>query len=88
MCKLFFDNEPVIREYCEKNGLSFEKARNSPKSFGEDDIYIQYVDYEVGRQQLAGLIPETPAPVTLKIFKTDNGLTFEQTEHTAKYLAM
>ena len=26
-------------------------------------------------------------PIVLKIVKTDKGLTFEQTEHTAKYLA-
>ena len=88
MCKLFTDNEAAIKDYCYENRLNFEKARKSPKSFNKTECRIQYYDREVGRQELLGLIPPAPAPITLKIFKTDSGLHFEQTEHTAKYLAV
>jgi hypothetical protein len=85
VCKLFIDNEAAIRAYCEKNGLDFEKAKHSPKTFGKEDIYVQHYNEEKGK---FGLLDETPMPIMLKIFKTDNGLAFEQTEHTAKYLAL
>jgi hypothetical protein len=88
MRNLFDDNETVIREYCEKNGLSFEKAKYSPCSFNQTEVHIQHVDEKIGRLQLQGLLDETPAPVILKIVKTDNGLLFEQTEHTARYLSI
>lgn len=88
MCKIFDENEAAIREYCEKNGLSFERAKYSPCSFNKTEVHIQHFDEERGKRQLAGLIPETPMPVTLKIFNTPDGLLFEQTEHTARYLAV
>ena len=88
MCKLFLDNESVIKDYCEKNGLNFEKAKHSPKTFGQDDIYIQHYDEEIATQELAGLIRPSPMPITLKIFKRGTRLEFEQTEHTATHLAV
>jgi len=87
VCKIFNENEAAIREYCEKNGLNFDVVENSPKCFNNEYVFIQYVDYEKGMKQLLGLLDETPAPIILKIFKTPNGL-FEQTEHTAQYLAV
>jgi hypothetical protein len=85
---MFMDNETAIRDYCDRHGLNFEKAKNSPKCFNKTEIFLQYVDEELGRQEIMGLIPPTPAPVTLMIRKTDRGLMFEQTEHTAEHLAM
>jgi hypothetical protein len=83
---MFIDNETAIKDYCDKNGLNFEKAKNSPKCFNKTEIFLQYVDWKESNG--LGLLDETPAPVTLMIRKTDSGLMFEQTEHTAKYLSV
>ena len=85
MCKLFDEWTPQIQKYCENNNLSFEKAKNMSQCWGKDDIILQYYDKTKSNGQ--GLKEELPMPIVLKIVKTDKGLTFEQTEHTAKYLA-
>ena len=85
MCKLFDEWENEIKTYCEKNMLSFEKVKKSPKSWGKNDIALQYVDREKGKK---GLLDETPAPVLLWIRrKSDGKIVFEQTEYTRKYLS-
>lgn len=83
MCKLFNLWENEIRDYCIKNNLDFEKARKMPKSWGKDDIALQYVDDNEGE---LGLLDETPAPVVLWIKRINGELVFEQTEYTRKYL--
>jgi len=85
-CKLFNENEAVIKEYCTKNGLNFDFAKSSPKTFNDIEMFIQY--YNESESKGLGLLDETPMPVILKIIKTANGLLFEQTEHTARYLAV
>ena len=45
---------------------------------------LQHIDPEKGKN---GMRDETPAPVILVIKKQKDGLVFEQTEHTHKYLA-
>lgn len=84
MCKLFNLWENEIRDYCIKNNLDFEKAKKMPKSWGKDDIALQYVDDNEGE---LGLLDETPAPVVLWIKRINGELVFEQTEYTRKYLA-
>lgn len=84
MCKLFDNLAPEIKQYCVLNDLSFEKAKTLAKCWGKNDLWLQYHDPEKGKK---GLLDETPAPVILKIFKTETGVTFEQTEYTQKYLA-
>lgn len=88
MCKLFNDWSEEIKAYCEENGLSFEKAQKMSKSWGKNDVILQYFnpDSESVKKGL-GLLDETPMPVVLWITKDDNGLNFEQTEYTHKYLA-
>jgi hypothetical protein len=86
MCKLFDEWAPQIQRYCEKNNLSFEKAKNMSQCWSKNDIILQYYDKENKKNGL-GLLDETPMPIVLKIIKTDNGLKFEQTEHTREYLA-
>ena len=86
MCKIIDNNKDLIREYCEKNGLDSEKVIYGACSFNKNEAYIQHVDLENGKG--LGLLDETPAPVTLKIFNRGGRLEFEQTEHTATYLAM
>jgi uncharacterized protein YbbK (DUF523 family) len=88
MEKYYNENEAAVKDYCAQNCLNFELLKKSPKSCGVNDLYVQY--YEEGRITCAEsgvMLGSTPMPVMLKIFKTDNGLRFEQTEHTAKYLA-
>lgn len=84
MCKLFVDWEKEIREYCRKNGLDFSKAEKSGKCWGKDVLMLQYIDPQRGKM---GLRDDVPAPVTLVIRKAGNGLIFEQTENTRRYLA-
>ena len=89
MCKRFDDWSREIKEYCENNGLSFEKATKLSKCWGKDDLILQYFDpdSEVVKKGL-GLLDETPMPVVLAIYKQPDGsLRFEQTEHTLKYLS-
>jgi hypothetical protein len=85
MCKLFVDWSEEIKDYCRENGLSFDKAKKLPKCWGKDDLILQYHDPEKGKM---GLLDETPAPVVLWIKRQPDGrLSFEQTEHTRKYLS-
>lgn len=83
-CKLFNDNIEEIQRYCERNNLNFDKLCGMSKCWGKDDLVFQYHDPEKGRK---GLLDETPMPVVLIMFHTVNGLVFEQTENTLKYLA-
>ena len=84
MKELFDVWKHEIRLYCEKCGLSFDKARHMCKSWNEENLYLQYHDPDKGKE---GLRDETPMPVVL-IMRIKNGMpVFEQTEHTQKYLA-
>lgn len=84
MCKLFSMYEKEIEDYCKANNLSFEKAKKFPKSWGKNDIWLQYHDPNKG---VGGLRNETPALIVLKIVVGDDALRFEQTEYTHKYLS-
>lgn len=84
MCKLFIDWEAEIRRYCDENGLDFSKAQQAGKCWGKDVLMLQHIAPGSGKD---GLHDETPAPIALIIRKDKNGLVFEQTEHTAEYLA-
>lgn len=83
MKELFEQYENEIEEYCQNNGIDFSKVKNSPRCWGKDMLFFQYHDPKKGK---SGLLDETPAPVTLKMTVNDGKLTFEQTEHTKKYL--
>ena len=83
MCKLFNQYQDEIQHYCEENGLNFELAKTLPQCWGKNDIWIQYHDPQKGS---SGLLDETPAPIVLIIRVHNGSVSFEQTEHTAKYL--
>lgn len=85
MCKRFDEWSNQIEEYCDKHALSFEKAKKMSQCWGADDLILQYFD--VHKKNESGLLNDTPMPVVLKITKTNNGIEFEQTEYTQKYLA-
>ena len=81
----FFDEwMDVVQTYCKENGLDFEKAKALAKCGNQDFFALQYHDPEKGTQ---GLMDETPAPLVLIVSRGPDGLRFEQTEHTQKYLA-
>lgn len=84
MCKLFDDWSNEIRSYCQKNNLSYEKAKKLSQCWGNDFLALQHYDPEKGK---TGLLDETPMPLVLLIQKKPDGtLSFEQTEHTRRYL--
>ena len=79
----FEDYAKAVENYCQTNGLSYQKAKQMGKASGKDDLLLQYHDPAKGKR---GLLDETPAPVVL-IMHVVNGIPrFEQTEHTNKYL--
>lgn len=84
MCKLFEDWSDEIRTYCRKNNLNFDKAQKLSQCWGSNFLALQYHDPEKGKM---GLLDDTPMPLVLLISKTPNGLVFEQTEYTLKYLS-
>ncbi len=84
MCKLFDDWSEDIKSYCSKNNFDFEKARKLSQCWGSNFLALQYHDPKKGQN---GLLDETPMPLVLMISKTENGLVFEQTEFTKKYLS-
>ena len=89
MCKRFDDWSQEIKEFCDSNGYSFEKAKKLSKCWGKDDLFLQYFDpnSECVKKGL-GLLDETPMPLVLYIKKMPDGsLSFKQTEHTKRYLA-
>ena len=88
MCRLFDEWTGQIKEYWEINGLNYEKAKHLSKSWGRDNLVLQYFDSESECVKKGlGLLDETPMPIVLRIRKNGNKLVFEQTEHTKKYLA-
>ncbi len=84
MCKLFDDWSGEIRNYCQKNNFSFEKVQKLSQCWGSNFLALQHHDPEKGKM---GLLDETPMPLVLLITQTSDGLVFEQTEYTKKYLA-
>ena len=85
MCKLFDEWSQNIRQYCEENNLSFDKAKKLSQCWGENMLALQYHDPEKGK---LGLKDETPMPVVLIVHRTSDGtIIIEPTEHTHHYLA-
>ena len=80
----FEEWKELIREYCIKNKLSFSRASEMVKCSNKDMLILQY--YEPGSGE-KGLFDETPMPAVLWVFRDGEGVRFEQTEHTIKYLA-
>lgn len=82
---LIDENMSEVEEYCRLNNLDIEKILDSVMSFSFYDTAVLYHAPGSGK---GGLRNETPCPLLLRVFKTDSGLRFEQTENTHKYLAM
>ncbi|MCM1577358.1 MAG: hypothetical protein NC078_00990 [Ruminococcus sp.] len=85
MCKLFDDWSSEIENYCNENGLSFDKAKKLSQSRNKTSIGPGYHDPEKGKR---GLLDDTPMPLVLYIERIQDGsLVFTQTEYTKKYLS-
>lgn len=84
MCNRFEEWQNEIKDYCDQNALSFEKAKKMVMCENKDALILQYYDRNSNSKN--EIHNETPLPVVLWIFRTVNGLLFEQTENTAKYL--
>lgn len=85
MCGLFEDWKQEIIEYCEQNGLSFDKVREMAQAWGKDELLLQYHDPQKGNK---GLLDETPAPIVLIMQIKDGTPVFIQTEYTKKHLRL
>ena len=84
MCKLFDELRSQIKEYCEKNDLSFEEAEKMSQSWNKTTVVLSSCDPTKGAN---GLLDDTPSPMVLLIRRENDGsLTFEKTEFTEKYL--
>ena len=83
MNNLFEEWKNEIKEYCENYSLDFDKVCRLGKCYSSDTLYLQHIDKNAGK---IGLLDETSAPVALIVRNTGNGLAFEQTENTTKYL--
>ncbi|GHU47357.1 hypothetical protein FACS1894120_5310 [Clostridia bacterium] len=84
---LFEDYKDVLANYCAANSLDFEKLCSMSRCWNHESIGFGYNDPE--KDGSRGLYDDTPMPAVLFVIRDENGnLTFEQTEHTVKYLAM
>ncbi|MBO5060245.1 MAG: hypothetical protein J6C82_04960 [Clostridia bacterium] len=89
MCKRFEEWKDEIKEYCDSNSLSFDKATKMVQSSSKDMLLLQYFDSEAESVKKGlGLLDETPMPAVLWVIKKGNALEFEQTEYTRKYLSL
>ena len=86
--KLFDFNEclDALKEYCQNNGFSYEKAMEQVKSRGIGYGVLLHHDPNNPNAK-KGLADNKPMPMVLRISKGPDGTyIFEQTEHTHKYL--
>ncbi len=89
MCQRFDEWANEIKEYCDKNNLSFEKAKTMSQSSNKTMLLLQYYDpNSESVKRGMGLLDETPMPAVLWVTKNGDKLDFEQTEYTQKYLAV
>ncbi len=86
MRNLYKEWEPQIKEYCEANGLSFEKAKKMIRNCNFVDRWLG-LGYINPNREKKGLLEDIPAPPVLIVREDENGvLQFEQTEYTDIYL--
>jgi hypothetical protein len=83
MYRIIEKRRDEIKRYCKENGLSVDKLLSSSGTETDEWVFLQHLEPEDG---VLGLLDETPADITLKIFLENGKLRFEQTEHTRKYL--
>jgi len=85
MYRIIEKRRDEIKQYCKENGLAVDKVLSASGTETDDWVFLQQFDSEDGS---LGLLDETPADITLKIFLENGKLRFEQTEHTRKFLGV
>jgi hypothetical protein len=85
--KIMREYKAEIERYCSDNSLSSEKLFALSGSYNDEFVAVQYFDSENGKDGLRSDCA-TPAPVVLWIRLNGSAVTFEQTEHTRKHLAI
>jgi len=85
MYRIIEKRREEINLYCKENGLATDKVLSASGTETDDWVFLQHIDQEDGA---LGLLDETPADITLKIYLENGKLRFEQTEHTHKYLGV
>lgn len=71
----------LAKEYCEKEGLSFEKLEKCVKSFNDNVVFFQSME------DLTDGAWETPIDVVLIARKEAGTVRFEMTEKTRQLLS-
>lgn len=84
MKKYLEENMNKLIEYCDKEGLSVDKIKKSPRCYSRDFMLIQYVDKPSNG---LGLKDEEPAKILLTIRRTPAGIEFEPAEDIKEYLS-
>jgi len=85
--KLFKEHKNVIKEYCDKSGLDFDKMCESPWCYNNESLIVQCNESNPERAKL-GLMDDIPTPVVLEIYLENGKLRFVQTDITRKYLGV
>lgn len=83
--KIAMDYEREIKNYCNANGLSYDKIRTSPCCYDDEELIILDPSSDPEREAL-GLMDNIPMSATLEIYLENGKLRFEQTDITRKYL--
>jgi hypothetical protein len=86
-CELIKNHEADIKQYCEKNDLSYNTLVASILSWDEKEVFVFDSTPDPEREKL-GLADNKPMTIALEIYLENGGLRFEQTEHTLKYLGV
>jgi len=84
--KIFKEFKDEIRNYCDKNNLSFDRLRKSPCCYDDEELIIQRSERDHEREKL-GLMDNVPTPATLEIYLENGRLRFMQTKYTHLLLA-
>lgn len=78
--------ETELKEYCEKNEISYSKIESCPKCGNETILFVQRVD---SSKASTGLNNEEPAEILLTLTKNSDGtITIEKGKNADKYLSV
>lgn len=77
-------HERALREYCQKNGYSFQKLRSLPRCGNEKVLFIQVLPEESSGR---GLRDDTPAEILLTLeIRDESKVVFTKGKNADKYL--
>ena len=83
-----------LQRYCEEYNLNFELIKTLGASYNLEEGYLNFdkpwdeESEELARLELEGKLPKQRVKKVLLCEFTDDKITFTQTEHTQKYIAL